>query len=248
MAKIEEMLLPTINAAMSIKGVKVNREEFLRKELHGKVAPDIIERAISYGTKNAGIPFEIIDKLADNCISSRSSLAVTESFLSGLPGGLVGLLGGSAVDIIQFYANFLNLAQKLMYLYGFRDIKELDSSQEDIMVVMLGAASGVEIANKYVKILLSKSASKWLEKIAAEEAGKSAVKILAEKVLIAFGKKSTARITQSQLARIFSKAVPFIGGAICGTITAFTFKPMARRLNKSLADGYTTEVSIIKIS
>lgn len=238
MAKIEEVLLPAINSALNVKGVKVDREAFLRKELRGKVEPYIIEEAIINGTKEANIPLEIIENIADRCISSRTSLAVTESFLSGLPGGLVGLLGGSALDIIQFYANFLNLTQKLMYIYGFKDIKELDSSQEDIMVVMLGAASGIEAANTYIKNLLSKSASKWLEKIAAEEAGKKGIKILAEKVLIMLGKKSASRISEKQLAKIFSKSVPIIGGSICSIITAVTFKPMAKKLKKALVEGY----------
>lgn len=108
---MDSVLLPIINGAMKVPGVKVNREEFLEKELKGKVPDKMIEDALVYGTKKAGIPIELIEKMAKNTINSKALLTVTASFLSGMPGELIGLLGGSSADVIQYYANFFNLAQ-----------------------------------------------------------------------------------------------------------------------------------------
>lgn len=51
-----------IDVAISIPGVKVNREEFLKKELRGKVSEDVIDDAIKVGTVKAGVPKEVAEK------------------------------------------------------------------------------------------------------------------------------------------------------------------------------------------
>lgn len=243
MEKIDNALVPIISGAMKVPGVKVDREEFLIKELKGKVSDDVLTNAVNNGTKGAKVDVELIEKLAKNCMNSKALLTVTASFLSGLPGGLVGLLGGSSVDVIQYYANFFNLAQKLMYLYGYKDISELDSSQEDIMIVVLGAASGVEVANAFLKKVLSETAVKWQEKVMAEQLGKHSLKAVANKVMFTFGRRSAARLSEEQAAKLFSKSVPLLGGIISGVLSAATFKPMAKRLNKSLKEFYTYDAS-----
>lgn len=234
-----ELLPQVISGAMSVPGVRVDREKFLRKELKGKVADNIIEKAIADGTKSAGVPVELIEKLAKNAINSKSLLTVTASFVSGLPGGLIGLLGGSSADVIQYYANFFNLAQKLMYLYGYSDISELDSSQEEIMIVVMGVASGVEVANAFLKKVLTETTTKWVDKTIAKQASKSTLKIVSEKVMVTLGRKSATRISEEQVAKAVGKAVPLIGGVLSGVISIATFKPMAKRLNKSLKEFYT---------
>lgn len=239
MSNSEKLLPQIINGAMKVPGVRVDRESFLRKELKGKVPDYVVESAIADGTKTAGVPVELIEKLAKNAINSKALLTVTASFVSGLPGGLIGLLGGSSVDVVQYYANFLNLAQKLMYLYGYSDINELDSSQEEIMVVVMGVASGVEVANAFLKRILTENAGKIAEGIIAKQASRSTLKIVSGRVMVSLGQKSATRIGEEQVVKIVGKAVPVVSGILSGAISAFTFKPMAKRLNKSLNEFYT---------
>ena len=179
----------------------------------------------------AGVPVELIEKLAKNAINSKSLLTVTASFVSGLPGGLIGLLGGSSADVIQYYANFLNLAQKLMYLYGYQDISDLDSSQEDIMIVVMGVASGVEVANAFLKKALPGATKKAFDKILLKQVSRRTVSVL--------GKKYATRVGEEQVAKIAGKAIPFVGGILSGAISATTFKPMAKKLNTYLKEFYT---------
>lgn len=136
---------------------------------------------MKYGTKTAGIPIELIEKISRNSINSKSVLTITASFVSGLPGGLVGLLGGSSVDVMQYYANFFNLAQKLMYLYGYKDISDLDSSQEDIMIVVMGVASGVEVAMLFLKRFLPKPLLNGRKKLLQNRQAKVHLKLFRRK-------------------------------------------------------------------
>lgn len=57
--------------------------------------------------------------------------------------------------------------------------------------------------------------------------------------MVTLGKKSAARISEEQVAKIFGKSVPLLGGILSGIISAATFKPMAKRLNTSLKEFYT---------
>lgn len=227
-----------IDLAMSTPGVKVNREEFLRKELRGKVSDEMIDDAIKIGTIKAGVPRNIAEKIADNSIHSKCILASTVSFATGIPGGLAGLLGGSTVDLAQFFGNFFNLAQKLMYIYGYRDISELDNSQTDIMVAMLGAASGVESAQFFIAKQLPKIAEQISTRIIARESSKNIIKKMANEVLTVFGKKGVALFTKGEIAKTIGKGIPLVGGVLSGGLTLATFKPMAKQLNKSLKENY----------
>ena len=235
-----------INTAMSAPGVYVDREQFLRKELTGKVSQETIERSIKEGTIKAGVPKELASKLAKNIINSKCILTTTISFASGIPGGFVGLIGGCTVDIAQYFGNFFNMAQKLMYIYGYKDVKELDSSQTDIMLAMLGAASGVEAAQFFVSKTLPEVAEKIATKIITRETAKSIFKKITDKVLIIIGKKGVSIFTAEGLGKTIIKSVPIIGGGISGAMTLATFKPMAKKLNKCLEEHYDYESVIIK--
>lgn len=238
--------------AINTPGVKVDRKKFLQKELNGKVPQSIINDAIQNGTIAAGISKNLASKLARNVINSKCILTTTVSFTTGLPGGFIGLLGGSSVDIVQYFGNFFNLAQKLMYIYGYKDISELDSSQTDIMIAMLGAASGVEAAQIFIAKQLPKLAEKVTARVISKQASKNLIKKIANKVLVAIGKKGISMFTKEEIAKIIGKGVPIVGGIISGTLTLVSFKPMAKRLNNSLKEHYDytcdeNDLSIIDI-
>ncbi|MDY4413277.1 MAG: hypothetical protein SPE43_02715 [Ruminococcus sp.] len=236
-----------IDVAISIPGVKVNREEFLKKELRGKVSKDVIDDAIKVGTVKAGVPKEVAEKIAENLINSKCILTSAVSFATGIPGGLVGLLGGSTVDIAQFFGNFFNLAQKLMYIYGYKDVSELDSSQTDIMIAMLGAASGVEAAQIFISKQLPKLAEKIAASLIARESAKGIFKKIADKVLVVFGKKGIALFTKGEVAKIIGKSVPLVGGLLSGALNLITFKPMANQLNKYLKENYDYHENLLNM-
>lgn len=240
-AKVEENTswwANAINLAMQVPGVKVDYEAFLRKELRGKVAQSVIDDAVKNGTLKAGVPKDLAETLAKNAINSKCVLSTTISFASGMPGGFVGLIGGSTVDVVQFFANFFNLAQRLMYIYGYMDISQLDSAQTDIMIAMLGAASGVEAAQVFVAKQLPMLADKIAAHLIAKDAAKNVFQKIANKVLTMIGKKGITLFTGKELGNMIVKSVPIIGGLISGALTLATFKPMAKELDKYLKQSY----------
>lgn len=227
-----------INKAMNMPRVRVDREQFLRKELNDKVSQEVIERSIAEGTIKAGVSRELASKLAKNVIDSHCMLTTTISIVSGIPGGLVGLIGGTAVDVVQYFTNFFIMAQELMYIYGYKDIRELDSSQSGILLAMLAAASGVDAAQVFVSKSLPILAEKIALGIIEREAATSIFKKISNKVLIMIGAKKLPIIAAKDVGGAIIKCAPIIGGGVCGALTLATFKPMAKRLNKCLEEHY----------
>ena len=128
----EEIGIKIVKNALKLPKVKVNREEFLRKTLKGKVSQEQIENAVKNGTSEAGIPLEIIKELAQKCILAIRLKSTAISAGTGLPGGPVGATAGLATDVTQFYANLIIIIQKLVYLYGMKEIADVMSAWGDI--------------------------------------------------------------------------------------------------------------------
>lgn len=163
-----------IEKVFKIPNVKVNREEFLRDILKDKVSQADLETAIKDGTSAAEIPLEVIKKAANDCILTNKAASTFESFITGVPGGVVGIGAGILADLVQFYANLINLIQKLAYLYGMKDISSynifddnVDKNNAKIILIFLGAASGVESAALATKVIL-----KGVEKQYSKQASK----------------------------------------------------------------------------
>ncbi|MEG2810014.1 MAG: hypothetical protein RR889_05120, partial [Akkermansia sp.] len=129
----------TLKAAMKVPLVKVNREEFLLKEL-GKYCND----------ENIGIAIlhpptilskKQIDAVAKDCIQYHLTVVCSVSALSGLPGCWF-MMATLPADIVQFYYHILVLAQKLAYLYGFPDFSnekgDFDDKSMQILTVFIG--------------------------------------------------------------------------------------------------------------
>lgn len=73
---------------LSFPGIKINREEFLRKEFMKNYQQDVIDDAVANNPAHAKIPAEDIDKIAEDVIQ-RERLAVSGiSTLLGTPGGI----------------------------------------------------------------------------------------------------------------------------------------------------------------
>lgn len=230
-----------IEKALSIPNVKVNRTEFLSNVLKDKVTPDVLEKAIKYGTAEAGIPLKIIRESAKKCISSTKKISTAESAATGVLGGPVGISTGIVADITQFYGNLIILIQKLVYLYGMKDLNSIDEIRNNnknaaaFILLFIGAASGVRGLDQVIKVI-----TKSMTKQYAKQAGKlilfakPAFYSIAKKVAKSIGKG----ISKKGFAKVASKAVPVIGAGISAGLNWVTFTPMANRLNNILEESY----------
>ena len=220
-----------LQTSLKLPFVKVERDEFLTKELSKFCTPMELMAALQ-DTPLKVLSKKEIDKLANQCISYHLTMVCGTSALMGLPGGW-WMAGTIPTDITQFYGHILSLMQKLIYLYGWPSLvnvnKELDDESLNIMTLFVGAMMG------------NKLAVEALTKVVGQ-ASKSAGLKISETVMAQYAIKIAQWIginmTKEGFAKGVGKVLPLVGAPISATITYYTFRPMARRLKAHLDDLY----------
>lgn len=219
--------------------IAVDRKEFLKKELSGKMTNSEIDDIINY---NATIPKKIRDRVANGCIRYQLTVACSLSAVAGIPGGL-GMVVAIPADVAQFYAQIFILIQKMLYLYGWEDLRNNDGQLSDEtlhiltvwVAVMMGSAAAIDALNAVLKGL----AGQVIKRIPRIAFGHAAWYVAVRQAAKWIG----INITKKGVANAAGKVVPLIGAPISAGITYFTFNPMARKLKKQL-DSYTSWESI----
>ncbi|MCF0259353.1 MAG: EcsC family protein [Erysipelotrichaceae bacterium] len=225
-------LMSVLKTVMKMPIARIDRTEFLQKELLKIYPESVVKTAIEYNPAYAGISRKKIESLASRAINEETAKASSLSFLAGLPGGLV-MAATIPADVAQYFVFILRIMQKLAYLYGFPDFgltsDDVNNETMDEVVVFLGAMLGVETSNAGVKIL-AHAASERVTRVVAEKAvAKASLYPIVERVAASIGVK----LTKSVFAKGVGKAVPVLGGVINGGLTFFTFKPNCKKLQKS---------------
>lgn len=223
--------------ALKVPGVKIDRDEFLKKELFKYCPETVIDDAIRTTPARAGIDDEIITKISEEVIKFERNAVSGISAALGMPGG-VAMAATIPADIAQYYGYMLRAAQKLLYLYGFPQIDTsenklyLDSETVNSLTLCLGVMYGVASANNAVKAV-AKALSVGVEKkLLSAALTKGTVYPIVKEVAKWFGKKMTKEV----FAGFFKKAIPVVGGIVGGGITFATFAPCCNRLKDVLKD------------
>jgi hypothetical protein len=219
-----------IESAAKIPGVRINRDEFLTKNLKNCTSQQQLQTAIELGTLHADIPIEILDSIANSVIKLETIKVTGISTAAGIPGGFA-MAATIPADLAQFYAFVLRIAQELAYIYGFPEIltdsSSLDNATESELILFVGVMSGVQAANKVVTKLFGETAMRAVAKnVAAKALTKTWYFQFIKKIAALLGHK----MLKATFAKGVSKAVPVLGGAISGGLTIWTFRPMAIRL------------------
>ena len=218
-------------------GIKVNRADFLQKELMKNHPQEVIDLAISHNPAYAKIQSSEVDKLADEVIKFERNCVSGISAALGAPGG-VAMVATIPADLVQYYGYMLRATQKLMYLYGFPEIdtteKEhrFDSETMNLLIICLGVMYGVQGTNAALKAMataLGKGVEKKLMKTALT---KGTIYPIVKSVSKWFG----VNMTKQVFSGFFKKAIPVVGGVIGGGITYLSFKPCCDKLKASLQD------------
>lgn len=222
-------------------GVRINRSNFLRKELFKHYPEEVINDAIEFNPAHAGITPEELSKIADSVIQNERLGVSGISAALGTPGGAAMAVTVPA-DIIQYYGYMLRAAQEMLYLYGFPELdidantQQLDSETVNMLILCLGTMYGVASA-KNALLSISKALGKGIStKIMKTALTKGAVYPVIKEVAKWFGVK----MTKSILAGAVEKSMPVVGGVLGGAITYASFKPCCDKLKASLSD---TELS-----
>ena len=220
-----------LETSIKLPFVNVNRDEFLTKELSKFCTPLEVITALDDSPLKV-LNKKEIDKLANQCIKYHLTMVCGASALMGLPGGW-WMAGTIPADITQFYGHILSLMQKLIYLYGWPSLtnvnNQLDDESLNIMTLFVGAMMG------------NKLAVEALTKVVGQVSKNAGIK-LSETVMAQYAIKIAQWIginmTKEGFAKGVGKVIPLVGAPISATITYYTFRPMARRLKNHLDDLY----------
>lgn len=223
-----------MGAALSMPGVKVDRDDFLKKELKNYCSPEQLNLAISSRPIN-GVSKEIIDRIANACINSHTTKVTTISAVAGIPGGFA-MAGTIPADMAQYYWHVFVLAQKLAYLYGFPDLRDengnLTDTASDMLTLFVGVMMGASAANQAIKGLAKEFAKQVVKRLPQ----KALTKTMYYPIIKQIAKWIGVKLTKDTFAKGLGKVIPILGGVISGGLTLATFRPSAKRLQHKLQE------------
>ncbi len=223
-----------MGAALSMPGVKVDRDDFLKKELKNYCSPEQLNLAISSRPIN-GVSKEIIDRIANACINSHTTKVTTISAVAGIPGGFA-MAGTIPADMAQYYWHVFVLAQKLAYLYGFPDLRDengnLTDTASDMLTLFVGVMMGASAANQAIKGL----AKEFAKQVVKRPPQKALTKTMYYPIIKQIAKWIGVKLTKDTFAKGLGKVIPILGGIISGGLTLATFRPSAKRLQHKLQE------------
>ena len=223
--------------ALRTPGVRVTRDRFLQKELFKNYPQEVIDKAIATTPAQAGVSAEEVDKIANEVIKFERNCVSGISTALGVPGG-AAMAATIPADIIQYYGYMLRTAQKLLYLYGFPEIRcdeeglMLDTQTTNQIILCLGIMNGVAGANNAIKGMAKALAVGVEKKLLNTALTKGTFYPMVKAIAKWFGVKMTKEV----FAGFFKNAIPVVGGVVGGGITFFSFKPCCLRLKDALKD------------
>ena len=180
-----------------------------------------------------------IDKMANDAINFERVCASGISAALSAPGGFAGI-AAIPVDLTQYYAYLLRMAQKLLYLYGFPQIdteekgEKFDDGTMNTLILCFGVMYGVAGANKALLALARGLGNGLSKKFMKAAVTKGTVYPVLKKVAGVFG----ARLNKQITSKAIQNSVPVAGAVIGGGITFFSFKSCGEKLKKTLRDTY----------
>lgn len=223
-----------LKVSLAVPGVKIDRKNFLRKELTPYCTKEGIELAIRTSPAAAGIPPFLLNKIARKSIASHIHMVTLMSFATGLPGGwwLAAAIPG---DVIQYYYHIIVIVQKLVYLHGWPDLcgkdGELDRKTAGMLTLFIGAMMGSVKAGEALHSIAVKLTIRSLARLPEAELSRYALFNLSTQIAQWIGLK----ITKKNFAKHAVKIIPVAGGVVAGGLTYWSFRAMTAKLNKYLA-------------
>ena len=218
-----------MQAALQFPGVKVTRNDYLNKAFssYGSTAELDTKRPVEVFNP------DIVEKAAKDAINYQTGIVTSLSAAAGLPGGLA-LFGTIPADLAQYYFHVFVIAQKLCYIYGWPDLADEDGKlgegARNILTIFVGVMLGAQAANKAIGEVAKRFAGQVVRRLPQQALTKGFIYPIVKQIAKWLGVKMTKDI----FAKSVSKAIPLIGGVTSGALTFFTFKPMAKRLQKEL--------------
>lgn len=231
----ETFALAFIGKVMRLRGVRVEREQFLTSELRRRgVAEAVIAQAVADRPATAGVPSEILDAIARQSIIFETKKSATLAFAAGLPGGLA-MFGTVPADVAQFYVHAFRIMQKLAYLYGWQSLIEDSDEVDDETLAKLGAFLGLMLGVSGASSGVTKFANDVARPALQKQIAKKALSQTTYYPLIKHVLKGVGvQINKQVFARTVTKVVPLVGGLVSGGLTFASLRVSSGRLMQHL--------------
>lgn len=232
--------------ALRTPGVKIDRSQFLKKELSRKHSDDVVDKAIVSNPKQADISLDEINTIADEIIEYERRCVTGISAALGMPGG-AAMAATIPADIVQYYGYTLRAAQKLMYLYGFPEIQmdenalNLDTETINTLTIALGVMFGVANANNALKSMAKMLAVGVEKQLMKKALTKGTIYPIVKSISKWFGVKMTKSVFSSAVG----KSIPVVGGVIGGGLTYLMFKPSCDKLKETLRNTMLSDPNYV---
>ena len=220
-----------MNLALSMPMVKVDRNTFLMNEFSMYDNADQLRDKRPIDLFDA----ETIERAARGVINSHLTTATVTSTAAGIPGG-PAMAATMPADIAQYYWHVLVVAQKLGYLYGWPDLLDdkgqITEGTRNVLTLFVGVMFGAQAASKLVGEIAKRVSLQAAKRLPQQALTKTMYYPVVKQVAKWIGVK----MTKDTFGKSVGKAIPILGGVLSGAITAFSFKPMAEKLQKHLRE------------
>ncbi|MET7340856.1 hypothetical protein [Streptomyces sp. NPDC005547] len=220
--------------AARLPGVRIDREAYLRTALRRHCSEEDIRRATEETPAAAGIPLDVLERVANESIRYETAKVSAISAATGLP-GLLAMPATVPADLAQYVGHMLRISQKLAYLYSWPDLfsgeDDLDDATRSVLTLFFGVMFGTQSANAAV----GKVAQAMAEQVAKTLPRKALTKGVVYPVVKKIAQHLGVSMTKQTFAKSVSKAVPVVGAVVSGGFTFATFLPMSKRLKKHLS-------------
>ena len=221
--------------AARLPGVRVDREAYLRAALARHCSEDQLRQAMAETPAAAGIPLDVLDRVADASIRYETAKVSALSAAAGLP-GVLALPATVPADLAQYVGHMLRISQKLAYLYSWPDLfsadnDDLDDDTKGVLTLFVGVMFGTQSANAAVGKVAGMLSEQMAKKLPQKALTHGVVYPIVKKVAQYLG----VEMTKQTFAKSVSKAIPLVGAAVSGGLTFATFRPMSKRLKAHLS-------------
>ncbi|MEI0798857.1 hypothetical protein R4Q14_11110 [Brachyspira intermedia] len=214
----EKSILSFIKMVSNMPLVKIDKHKYLVTAFASEY-PSLLQTILEKGAYDAGVPLNIIDTKSREAINYEIAKSSAISFVSGLPGGIVGI-GAVPADTAQFLCHALRIVQYISGLPSFT----LGDSMTDDEACLAAVYIGVMFEDKEAIFALN---SIW--KAIAEKSARIGFRVssvVGYAVISSILKSIGIKIGSKSFMKSISKAVPLIGGAVSAGFTYTSLNKM----------------------
>ena len=216
---------------------KVDRERYLRHVFSKHVKDEAQMSVVLEERPSSVLPDCLIEKVVKREIHLHALWVTLVSLVCAIPpdGWLMWVL--ILVDFVQFQVFVFIILQKMLYVYGCRDLHTKDVTKEerslDVMMLMI---SVVMIGKSQVRRLAKSAFGLAVKQVIQRFAARLMTRLVVLNFLRQLAKWFGIVLTKEMVVSGLSMIVPLTCALISGLISLWLFMPMVKKLHRHLRE------------